>query len=138
MAVAQDLPSLIPKIESAVKDEVPQYKLVRNALTEKGNQKDKAAFYQWGTRREGVSLSIFQGVSQEEAAQMIKDSMNHLSVGPDKKLNGLGNEAYLWIAPNGYGSTQFRKGKVYVTLSATTVAMAERVARRIAAQIPKE
>ncbi len=137
--MAQDLPSLIPKIESAFKQEVPQYKLVRKELSEKGNRKGKESSHQWGTRTEGVSLTVFYGDSPEEAAQMIENSMNHISVGPDKELKALGDEGYLWIAPKqGYGSIQFRKGKVYVTLSVTTVAMAERLAKRIARLIPNE
>ena len=138
MPMAQDRPSLISKIESAVNDEVPQYKLVRKRLSEKGNLKAKNSYHQWGTPTDGVGLFVFELDSEEEAAQKMKISMNNLSVGPDRKLNGLGDEAYLWSAANGYGSIQFRKGKVYVSLSATTAAMAERLAKRIAARIPNE
>jgi hypothetical protein len=133
VAMAQDFPSLREKAENVVKSRRPEWKLVRK------EEKEKQVSYQYGTVDDGVNLRIFYGTSQEEAAEKMKASLKFLSVGPGKKRNDIGDEAYSWKSEgNGSAGIRFRKANVYIELAATSVAIVEDLARKLAELVPKK
>ena len=64
-------------------------------------ERDQQITYQWGLEKADVMVTIFYGASRADAAQKMSYAVSHISVGPDVKLKGLGDEAYLWKS---YGS----------------------------------
>lgn len=129
--VAQDFPSLLKKAEDIVKAKNPGWKLVRK------EERDKEVTYLWGPAKADVVLGIFYGASEQEAAEKMERSLKFVSVGPDKKLAGIGDEAYLWKSyGRSIGIIRFRKSNVYIDLTAPSVAMAVDLARSIADLIP--
>ena len=132
---AKDFPSLLGKIESSVKKKQPDWKLVRKDL------KENEAIYQWESESESkkhrVRLHIFHATSEKEAAEEMRKSIFRISVGPDAKLKELGDEAYIWKGSNrGYGIIRFRKSNVYVDVGASSVTIAEMLAKLIADLVP--
>jgi len=130
-AVAQDFPSFRGKAENAIKAKNPGLNLIRK------EEKDKEVVYLWGPTKADIVLGIFYGASDQEATEKMKTSISHISVGPDKKLTGIGDEAYLWKSyGRSTGIIRFRKSNVYIDLVAPSVAMAEDLARSLADLIP--
>jgi hypothetical protein len=130
--MAQDLSSLLEKAENTVKTKNPSRELVS-----KKRETDKEVVYQWGSVKDGIRLLIFYGASEQEASEKMNFFIGHISVGPDKKLDGIGDEAYLWKSQDGgFGAIRFRKSNVFVDLVAPSVAMAEDLARSLADLIP--
>ena len=132
-AAAKDFPSLLGKIESSVRKKQPDWKLIRKDL------KENEAIYQWESesKKHRVRLFIFYATSEKEAAEEMRRSIFRISVGPDAKLKELGDEAYIWKDPNrGYGIIRFRKSNVYVDVGASSVTIAEMLAKLIADLVP--
>ena len=123
--MAQDFPSFREKAENVVKAKRPGLNLIRK------EERDKEVVYLWGPTKADIVLGLFYGTSEQEATEKMKISISHISVGPDKTLRGLGDEAYLWSG-KGFGIIRFRKSNVYIDLSAPSVAMAEDLARGLA------
>lgn len=126
--MAQDFQSLREGAENVIKARNPSWKLVRK------EEMDKEVVYLWGPAKADIILSIFYGTSEQEAAEKMQISISHISVGPNKKLTGLGDEAYLWSG-KGIGIIRFRKSNVYIDLATPSVAMAEDLASKLAALI---
>ena len=131
--MAQDFSSLQEKAKGAVKSKRPDLKLVRK------EEKEKLVYYQYGAADDGISISIFYGGSMQEAAQKMKASLKLLSVGPGERQNGLGDEAYLSKSERCcFTTVRFRKGNVYIDLTAPSPTMAEDLARSLAQEIHKK
>jgi hypothetical protein len=132
IAMAQDFPSLRKKAEEIVKAKKPTWKLIIK------QERDKEVSYMWGPEKADVRLTIFYGASKEEAAEKMNYSISHISVGPDKKLTNIGDEACLWTIPSGrFAAIRFRKANVYIDLSAPSLAMAEDLAISLAKLIQR-
>ena len=130
--VAQDFSSLLKKAADVVTAKNPSWKLIRKEA------QDKEVTYLWGpATKADVMLSVFYGASEQDAAEKMGRSLKFVAVGPNEKLAGLGDEAYLWRS---YGRSvviiRFRKSNVYIDLTAPSVAMAEDLARSLADLIP--
>ena len=132
IVLAQDFSSLIEKAEETVKTKNPSLD-----LASKRQVTDKEVVYQFGSAKDGIRLLVFYGASEKEAAERMNFFISHISVGPDKKLEGIGDEAYLWKSHgDGFGAIRFRKSNVFIDLVAPSVAMAEDLARSLADLIP--
>lgn len=131
-AMAQDLSTFQKKAEGIVKMKNPAWKLIRK------QERDKLATYQWGPGKADVTLTIFYGASEQEAADVMKAALNRLSMGSGKKRSDIGDEAYSWESERG-GSAgiRFRKANVYVALAAISRDIVEDIARKLVEQIPK-
>ena len=133
---AQEFSVLQRKVLETVKREKPDWKLSRKDLTE------KQVFYVWEweseSRKQGATILMFYGDSKKEAEEQLKRGVQYISIGPDRKMTGLGDEAYLWEgAHSGYGIIKFRKSNVYIYITAPPLALAEQLARQVADLIPK-
>ena len=128
----QEFKALKDKAENAVKSRRPDWTIKRK------DEKDKEVIYNWNTQRDGVRLLIFQGDSEQEAAERMQSTLNALSVGPGKKRSDLGDEAYSWKSErSGFAGVRFRKRNVYVDLVASSEELAEDLAKEISQFIKK-
>lgn len=135
IAMAQDFSSLLNKIENSVKSQEPDWKLIEKDLRE------KEVIYQWkwDSGKHGARVLIFYEASEKEAAEKMASSISRISVGPDAKLNDLGDEAYLWKGQHsGFSIIRFRKSNVYIDVGAPSVNLVEKLARQIADLIPSK
>ena len=133
---AQEFSTLQRKVEEAVKREKPDWKLSQKDLVE------REAYYRWEWESESgkqiARIILFYGTSRKDAEEKFKPDISRWSVGPDRKLTGLGDEAYLWIGANsGSGMIRFRKSNVFIDVSAPSVALAEQLAKQVADLISK-
>lgn len=130
LAMGQDVKSLKDKAENAVKSRRPDWTITRK------DEKDKQVVYNWNTRQDGLRLLIFQGDSEQEAAERMQRTIKFLSVGPGRKRSDLGDEAYSWKNDH-FAGVRFRKGNVYVDLVASSEEMAEGLAKDLEKFIKK-
>ncbi|MEQ1603474.1 MAG: hypothetical protein ABL999_01245 [Pyrinomonadaceae bacterium] len=127
---AQDLSALQKGAEKIVRLHSPELRLIDSDKTE------KKAVYNWGTNRKGIHLLIFYGESVHEATEWMNKTISFLSVGPGKKLKGLGDEAYFASSPKGdFAIYRFRKANVYMEVSAPSNGTAESIAKMLAKEI---
>jgi hypothetical protein len=122
-----DLETLRDVAKDTVEKQRPEWELVSEREGEKESR------YSWKSGREGISVLIFIGKSVREAKERMDFTSNRLSVGPGKPRNEIGDEAYFWNdEKTGMGGIRFRKGKVYIEINASSPAMAEDLAKRLA------
>ena len=126
--MAQDFASLLERAENTVKSKNPSLGPAR-----KTQITDNEVVYRWGSPKDGVRLLIFYGASDQAAAEKMRISVDRISVGPDRKLTDLGDEALLWKgSASGSGVIRFRKSNLYFDLSTPSLAMAEDLAKSLA------
>jgi hypothetical protein len=111
-ADGQDLVSFAAKAKRIVESKNPNWKFI-------GQEKligvdDKYVLYGWGTRESGVGLRIFYGASAQEAADQMQFAIRSVAVRADKRLEGLGDEAYIAKGSSGPVVVRFRKSNVFV------------------------
>ena len=131
--MAQDMASLRRKSEETVKTTKPEWKLITK------QERGKHITYQWGDEKAYLTLMIFHGSSEQEAAEKLREFLDFvISVGPDKKLTGYGDEAYLWVTKGkGYAAIRFRKANVFFDVSGTSQALVEDLAKKLANHVKK-
>lgn len=84
-----------------------------------------------------ADVHIIATDSPEEAAATLHKRMDRISVGPTAKLKGIGDEAYIYISPNrDIGIVRFRKGNLFIVVSASKSAIAKKFSEDIAAAVP--
>ena len=65
-------------------------------------------------------------------------TLKFLAVGPGRKRDDLGDEAYSWKNErSGFAYVRFRKGNVYIDLAATSEELAEDLAKDLSQFIKK-
>ena len=130
--MGQDFKSLKDKAENAVKSRRPDWKMKSN------HEKDKEVFYSWNSRQDGATLVVFQGNSEQEAAERMQLTIKFLAIGSGKERSDLGEEGYSWKNErSGLAGIRFRKGNVYVDLAASSEQMAEDLAKDLSQFIKK-
>lgn len=130
--MGQNLESVRERANRAIKTRRPDLKLVRK------EERNKEAFYNWGTANDGVSLFVFQGISRREAIDKMRATIKFLPAGPGKRRTDIGDEAYFWQDDStGFAGFRFRKGNVFVDLVAPKD-MAEDLARDLAQFVKKQ
>lgn len=129
---APDKDSFSAKARQIIEAQDPTLKLIRKE--EKGNQVN----YIWGQDNKGnVDLTIYYGDTEREAIVYTNRLLKLLSVGPGRKLEGLGEEAYINSnEQTGSAVIRFRKGNVFIQLSAPLAAIND-LAERLANQVGK-
>lgn len=143
---AQDTSSMVNNLAQEVERSILQKELGWR-LKDKTIRSEKAAnskgqpivhhfaIYQWAMGEDNVTFTMSYKASQQEAADSLNLSKDRVSTGLGRKLEGLGDEAYIWTwtTPQGTGATiHFRQSNVHVNLSASSRALAERFAKHIA------
>lgn len=132
-ARGQELSELRDVAKDIVEKQRPEWELVSEREGEKESR------YSWKSGREGISVLIFIGDSVREAKERMDFTSNRISVGPGKPRKDIGDEAYFWKdETSGMGGIRFRKGKVYIDINASSPAMAEDLAKRLAKEISIE
>lgn len=131
-AMGQDFKSLKDKAENVVKSRRPDWKIKSK------HEKEKEVYYNWNSRQDGGKLIIFQGDSEQEAAERMRLTLKFLAVGPGKTRSDLGDEAYSWKDErSGFTYVRFRKGNVFIDLAASSEEMAEDLAKELSKFIKK-
>ena len=129
----QDMPSLRRRSEEIVKAKKPNWKLIKK------QEREKEITYLWGPEKADVILTVFYGASRQEAADRMKATLDRLSVGPGKKVTGIGDEAYFSRSEvNDSGVVRFRKANVYIEVIASSAKVAEDLANKLAREIQKK
>jgi hypothetical protein len=135
---AQDRVSLVDRIESSVQQKRPGWKLVSRRVSK--NRKYGA--YRWESRKSFVNVLVFVQDSAAEAKHTYHNFDLEAFGLKRKVLEGivldLGDENYAWENSNDRRETgiDFRKGKVFVHLTAPTIEDAKQFAFLIAEDLP--
>lgn len=138
--VAQDNTALFSRIENAIRQKAPNWKLEKMQISKNG----KYVYYRWKSGRSSVTVLMLAHTSSEEVAKNFNAIVDDLEIHGLKmrmlrsSLQKLGDENYLW---EGYYDKKvtgvyFRKGKVIVNVSASSIEMAKQFALHVADEIP--
>lgn len=131
--IGQDFQALRKEAENAVKAQRPNWTLLQKI------EYEKQISYSWGSRREGIGITIFYGDSIKEAAQRMALKNKILSGGPGIKLKEFGDEAYSWESPRGDSAgIRFRTANVYIEVNAPSLELAEELAKSFDRFLRKE
>lgn len=127
---AQDFSSLQNRLTDLVRQQEPAWKLTHQ------EKREGFAYYQWEwaaeSGKQGAVVQLFYESSKEKAEKGLQGLIHRISVGYDRKLQGIGDEAYIWEEPTrGSGVIRFRKANVYADIGAPSVALAERLAQEV-------
>lgn len=130
---AQEPDSLWKQIEKIVKTKSPEGSLVQK------HERGKVVTYVWGRHNQAdIMVTIFYGDSKVEAADWMAAAIDRLSMGPGKKRNDIGDEAYFWESRTGSSAgIRFRKGSVYIDMVAASSTMAEDLTKKVVELIQK-
>lgn len=137
---AQNNSSLFNQIENAIKEKAPKWKLTQRRIS----KSNKYAYYAWRLGKSSAAIFISAHPSLEESTKAFKElpsffegdglKMTVLEMG----LQNIGDEYYLWedYYDKRFTGVDFRKGKVVVHVSASSIETAKRFALQIADEIP--
>lgn len=131
-------PSMTNRVENAIKVKEPKFKLVSKHGK---NQQDNSVLQGWKHNEDVVSVTTYELASPEEAAEMLKKTLQAPMSVPVQTINltQLGDEAYLRPnspnAKDGQTDLFFRKGNFVIIMSGSTPGLAQRFARHIADEI---
>ncbi|HEU4871719.1 MAG TPA: serine hydrolase domain-containing protein [Pyrinomonadaceae bacterium] len=134
----KDIP-VADRFEDAIKTKETRFKLASKLV--RNNEQENYVLQGWKSDDDIVSATTYELASPEEAAEMIRRSLNAPVSVPVRtiKLTQLGDEAYL--RPNGpyakEGQTDllFRKGNFVIVMSASKPDLAQRFAKHFANEI---
>jgi hypothetical protein len=130
---AQDFESIRQKAEDIVAVKRSDLKLSHK------REEPKQAVYVWGTKRERIKVLIYYGSSRQETAERMRLVNDTISIGPGKKREEFGDEAYSWVSSRGdFAGIRFRKANVYIEVTAPSMSTAEEIAKDLADFVKKK
>ena len=138
--VAQDNTALFSRIENAIRQKAPNWKLEKMQISKNG----KYVYYRWKSGKSAVTILMLVHTSSQEVAKNFNALADDLEINGLKmrrlgsSLQNLGDENYLWEgfrAQRVFG-VDFRKGRIVVHTNAPSIAVAEQFALQIAEGIP--
>lgn len=126
------------RFENAVKAKEPKFKLA-SKLARK-NRQENYVMQGWKSEGDFVSVTTRELASAEEAAELLKKSLDAPVSVPlqTTNLTRLGDEAFMRVNSDygkGHTSLLFRKGNVLVSLTASSPGLAKRFAKHMADEI---
>lgn len=136
--LSQERPSVfnpsLDKLHLALTAKEPGWKITKKEL--EGNR----ATYRWEMEEVGkAEIHIFTTGSVKEAAVALQARMDRVQVGPTAKLDGLGDEAYVWKDSNrDTGIIRFRKGNLLIEVNASKSAIAQKFSDYAAKALPEK
>jgi hypothetical protein len=136
----QDNTALFSRIENAIQQKAPNWKLEKMRIT----KDERYAHYKWKSGNSWVTIIMLAHTSSEEIAKNFDALAIDLGVAGltmrklGSSLQNLGDENYLW---EGYYDKKqtgvyFRKGRVIVNVSASSLEKAKQFAIHVADEIP--
>jgi len=135
---AQDRVSLLDRIERSVQQKRPDWKFVSRRVSK--NRKYGA--YRWESGKSFVNVLVFVRDTPEQASKTYHNFDLEAFGLKRKALEGtkldLGDENYTWEDSNDRRTTgiDFRKGKVFLHITAPTIEAAKQFAFLIAEDLP--
>lgn len=135
---AQGASPLFVQIEKAIKEKEPAWKLVHRLVSKNG----KYVSYEWKSGKSSVGVLLFVHDTPEQASNTYHNFDLEAFGLKRKVLEGteldLGDENYAWEDSNDRRTTgiDFKKGKVFVHLTAATIEAAKQFAFLIAEDLP--
>ena len=135
---AQGDSPLFAQIEGAMREKAPTWKLVHRLVSKNG----KYVSYEWKSGKSSVGVLVFLHDTQEQASKTYHNFDLEAFGLKRKVLEGtvldIGDESYSWEDSNDRRTTgiDFRKGKVFVHLTAPTIEAAKQFAFLIAEALP--
>ncbi len=137
-ALAQNNDSVCSQIENSVRDRTPSWKLDR-----KSHSCHRLSYFKWTSGKSVVYAFIYPQSSAEEAAEIYGLLANDDELFSEKievvgtGLREFAEENRLWITPKSKKTgVDFRKGKVVVRVSGSTLELAIQFSKYIAEAIP--
>lgn len=136
--LAQGESAVFRQIEGVMKEKAPTWKLVHRLISKNG----KYVSYQWKSGKASLGVLIFVHDSQEQANKTYHNFDLEAFGLKRKVLYGtvldLGDENYAWVDSNDSRTTgiDFRKGKVFLHITAPTIESAKQFAFLIADVLP--
>ena len=122
----QDFSFLLDKVETSMKVNKPNWKLTEKEVTSKSGR------YEWKLDKQYVTASIYPTRSEEDAIELLKQTMRRVPVGPKSKLSELGDEAYLYKSDGHEGSMiLIRKANTFIQINSSRLEHAEAFAKDI-------
>ena len=126
------------RFENAIKAKEPKFKLSSKHVGK--NEQANSVLQGWKADDDIVSATTYELASPEEAAEMIKKSLNAPMSVPVQtiKLTQLGDEAYMSLnryGEEGHTNLLFRKRNFVIVMSATNPGLAKRFAKHMASEI---
>jgi hypothetical protein len=131
--------SVADRLENAIKEKEPKFKFAGKHVS-KNQQGNSSVLLGWKSDNDIVSATTYELASPEEAAELIRKSLNAPMSVPLQtiKLMELGEEAYMSFgrySKEGYTNLLFRKGKYVIVMSASNPDVAQRFAKHMANEI---
>lgn len=84
--------------------------------------RQKEAYHHWKSSLQSIELTFFYFSSKEEAVKHLEQDREITLPGAGKLIKGVGDEAFEWDdMKDGKTAIRFRKGKVMVTLIASSL-----------------
>jgi len=117
---------LSSKIETAIKSQEPAWELSGKEA------QPKSTIYRWKLGSERVEADVFMMASPTAATDEFREFIRRMPVAPKEKLEGLGEEAWLWQSPNTSGCMiLFHRSNVFFHMDSSSVADAKRFAKHL-------
>jgi hypothetical protein len=130
------------RVENAVKAREPKFKLT-NKLRRK-NRQENYVLQGWKSDEDVVSATTYELASAEEAAGMIKSTLDAPLSVPVQSINltNLGDEAYLRLggpySKKGHTNLFVRKGNYVIIMSASSPGVAKRFAKHMIGELGRQ
>jgi hypothetical protein len=130
------------RFENAVKAREPKFKLT-NKLKRK-NRQENYVLQGWKSDEEVVSATTYELASAEEAAGLLKSTLDAPLSVPVQSINltNLGDEAYLRLggpySKKGHTNLFVRKGNYLIILSASSPGVAKRFAKHMIGELSRQ
>jgi hypothetical protein len=140
VAVGQRSLGLASRIETAIIQSESEWKL--NDIFVRKNSEEDSVTFRWKSGSEVISAQLTERESSAKAAETLQFSVKMISMGSYKRIESIGEEAYVYEDVNSYRKELttwriiFRKGKGVITLEAPTFELAKRFTKSIADSLP--
>jgi len=136
----QENVSCLDRIEGSIRRKKPDWKAVNRRVS----RNKKYGAFRWGSGKSFVNVLIFVHDSQKEVVRTYQGlRYDFEALGLDMKIleatvPHLGDENYVWEDSNDRKTTgiDFRKGNVFVHITAPTIGVAKQFALLIAEDLP--
>jgi hypothetical protein len=130
-SIAVAAQGILASIENSIKSNEPGW-----TLTSKENHPTSTIYF-WRSGKKLVDAAVFLTDSDQAASDLMRLNVQKIPVPPQETLRGLGDEALLYHrGTSTNGAILFRKDKVFIRLTGTSVADALRFAHRIGDVLP--
>ena len=140
VAFAQGRPEWVVQVKQTLKQKETAWKIEDGLLNDSGALYEESFLFKKGAFTGVVEIDVYYVLTNpEETFGGLVTLTDNLSKREKKtKLPGLGDEGYMWTSGNAsdYTKIMFKKDKTFVSIWLPGRALAQRVAKHVAAHMP--